>query len=184
MSASKGESEQSQNIWQGQEPYLRDLYRQGQQTLPGAIDLNEQLMAGIMPAYQNILSPGTNPYLQQMGEAGLNQLQQGFEQTMGGIQGDAAMTGNLGSSRTGMREGMASQALAQSSQDFLANLYGGQYQSDMNRQLSAIRLGPQLANQPFAPLAGYAGLIGSPTTLSSGSSKSKAAGYTPQRPTT
>lgn len=182
MSASKGESEQSTGVWKGQKPFLRDLYQQGQQTLPGAIDLNEQLMGSILPAYQNILSGGPNPYLQQMGQAGLDQLQQNFGQTQANIRGNAAQTMNLGSSRQGVAEGLAAQQMTTESSNFLNQLYGGQYQADMNRQLGAIGLGQQLAQQPYAPLAGYSNIIGQPVTVGSGSSKSKAAGYTPTPP--
>lgn len=88
--------------------------------------------------YQDLMNAGPNPYLSQMAGAGLYDLGRTFrEDIMPSIQNQAEFSGGLGGSRQGIAEGLAAERTARAAGDYLANLYGGQYQSDMNRRLLA-----------------------------------------------
>jgi len=175
MSGGKSQSSgrQEQNVWGAQSPYLQDIYAQSGGALQQAQATNQQMMPGIEQSYQNMINPQGNPYLDQMAQSGLGQLQQNFGQTLSQIRGGAAAGGSLGGSRQGVAEGIASQDMGTQANNFLGNLYGGQYQADQNRALGGLGMAGQITNQAFAPLAGQASLIGGPTVLGSGSNESK-----------
>lgn len=108
------------------------------------------IATGTAPAFDTLNSlqnPMGNPYLDQMAGSGLNNLYQQYSQNvMPAIGNSAEMGGGLGGSRQGIAQGLATQGLLDSSSDYLTNLYGGQYQSDMDRALQAadVSLGQQL----------------------------------------
>jgi len=174
-STSQARQNSQQSIWGAQSPYLEDLYAQGQQALGGAIEQNNQMIPGIQEAFGNQLNPQGNPYLGDMAESGLGQLQQNFGQTLSQIRGGAVSTGSLGGSRQGVAEGIAARDMGTQATNFMSSLFGNNYQQDQNRSLSALQLAPQMANQQFAPLAGYQQLLGGPVALnqSQGRSESK-----------
>ncbi len=173
--SSKSRSRNEQNVWQNQAPYLQDLFQQGQQNLPNARQRTEQLMGEAMPVWQGMLNPNLNPYARQMAQTGLDQMNQNFsENVLPNIQRQAIGGMNLGGSRQGIAEGMAAQGLQEQQAKYLNNFYGGQYQADQQRALQALGMLPALQQMNWADLQGYAGLIGSPTTLGRGRSNSKA----------
>ena len=97
------------------------------------------IMSGRDPNMQAFSQFGAgNPYLDQMATAGMNQINRNFtENLMPAIKGNAIGTGGLFGSRQGVAEGQAAGYANQQASDFIGNLYGGQYQSDMNRGLAA-----------------------------------------------
>jgi hypothetical protein len=119
----------------GQE-YGYQGYNQGQQYLGQAMgglgnasDLNNQAMMQLGSPYmrqvQNTLSNMQNPGVDPMMSVYARQLGQNFnEQIMPGMRGDAAVSGQLGSSRAGIGQGLAAARAAQQLQDFGAQLYG------------------------------------------------------------
>lgn len=179
MAGSKQQSESgsTQGVWQGQSPYLSGLYQQGQANLGGAMGNTQNMMNTIMPAWQNQINPQGNPYLAQMGQSGLDQLNRNFQNNiMPGITSGAMGSGSLGSSRQGIAQGLAAQGVAQAGGDFLNNLYGQQYQQDQNRAMSAMQMLPMLQGSQWGDLQNLAGIIGGPTVLGESSSNSKRIG--------
>ena len=176
MSLGKGgtESQSTTDVWSQQAPYLQDLYSQAQSFLPQAQQGNQGMMDAAQGAWQNALSPQTNPYLQQMGQTGLDQINRNLTQDILPAIGNEAMGGmNLGSSRHGIAEGLATQGAQIAGGDFLTNLYGGQYQGDQNRALGALAMTPSMQNMQWNPLQQYAGLLGGPVTTGQSASDSK-----------
>ncbi len=177
MSASKGESQNTstQNVWGTQQPYLQDLYSQGQGVLDQATQQNNAMMPQLDQAYGNALNPQGNPYLDQQVQGGLGQLQQNFGQTLSQIRGNAVNAGSLGGSRQGVAEGIAARDMGTQANNFVSGMYGQNYQADQNRSMQALQMAPQMAVQQFAPLSGYQQILGAPTVLgqSQGDSKSK-----------
>ena len=175
MSMGKSKSSSQQGVWGAQQPFLQDLYRQAQNYLPQAQQQMGGLQGQMGQALTGFINPTGNPYLDQMAQAGLGRLNQNYQQNILPAIGSAGVqAGNLGSSRHGVAQGLAAQQQQQASQDYLTNLYGQQYQQDMNRALGATAMLPQLGQMGWQPLQQYAHLIGRPTTLgqSQGSSKS------------
>lgn len=99
------------------------------------------IAGGYNPAFgtmNDLQQGGTNPYLQQMGQSGLDQMFQNYSRNVNpNITGGAEMSGGMGGSRQGIAEGNALGDLFSGGYNFLGNLYGGQYQSDQNRRLAA-----------------------------------------------
>lgn len=88
--------------------------------------------------YSALQNPMGNPYLDQMAGRGMNNLFQNYAQNyLPSVTNEAVASGGLGGSRQGIAQGVGYQGLMDSAGDYLTNLYGGQYQSDMNRALSA-----------------------------------------------
>lgn len=109
---------------------------------PGeASDFAKNLLSGDTQGMQSLLgmmNPQQNPYLDQMVQSASRGLIQNYgENVLPGIQGQATAAGHYGSSRQGIAEGIAARGLTDSLSDISTGLYGGQYQSDMNRALSA-----------------------------------------------
>ncbi len=183
LSKSEGQGNQAsdQSVWGAQSPYLQDLFAQGQNALGVAQEQNNQLMPQVTSAYENALNPQGNPYLDQMAQSGLGQLQQNFGQTLSQIRDGAVNTGSLGGARQGVAEGIAARDMGTQATNFTSALYGNNYQQDQNRALTAVNMAPQVANQAFSPLSGYQQVLGSPTVLGQSrgttSSKSKAGAY-------
>jgi hypothetical protein len=97
--------------------------------LGNASDLNNQAMMQLGSPYmqqvQSTLSNMQNPGVDPLMSVYARQLGQNFnEQIMPGMRGDAAVSGQLGSSRAGIGQGLAAARTAQQLQDFGAQLYG------------------------------------------------------------
>lgn len=113
----------------------------------------ESLSFGLSP---DILSPETNPYLAQQGEAITQRLGQSYaEQIMPGIRGGAQAAGQYGGSRQGVAEGIASRGLLQAQGDALSQLYGGAYGQGLSAMGRAQALAPSIQNLGLAPSQTY-----------------------------
>ena len=86
---------------------------------------------------QGLQQMGTNPYLAQQGQAGLDILNRNYDRNLGQISGDAVASGSLGGSRQGVAQAEALQNNQLASNDFISQLYGGQYQADQNRAMQS-----------------------------------------------
>jgi hypothetical protein len=171
-STSSGESERSSQIAPGQQPFLQDLYNQGQQQFQG-FQANQGIADSALGGFNQQLNAGSgpNPYLNDMTQVFRDQLGQA-NQASGG---QAGLTGGFG----GGRQGVAEHLNAQSFQSNVGNFLGQQYQGDQNRfaqqQGNALgQAGNVLNVQPYQQqqqaLGNYAGVVGGPTVLGEGSS--------------
>lgn len=171
-SGSEGQS--TSDVWRTQQPYLEQLYSQASGMLPG---MNREAAGFAGPAqgaWEQMINPQGNPYLEGMGQAGLDQISRNFNQNiMPGIRNEAMGGMNLGSSRQGVAEGIAAGEATRAGTDFLTNLYGNQYQMDQNRALGALLNTGQVQNIPWQALQNYGGLIGAPTKTGQSTSESK-----------
>ena len=179
MSGSKSdaESQSTTDVWNQQTPYLQDLYSQAQAGVPGSQQMAGDLTGQIMQPWQQAMNPQGNPYLEQMGQSGLDQLNRNFTQNIMPAISNEAMGGmNLGSSRQGVAEGIAAQGNQLAGADYLTKLYGGQYQQDQNRAMQAMQMGPMFQQMQNNPLQQYAALLGAPTKTGQSTSNSKGMG--------
>lgn len=143
------------NVWGPQSPYLQDLYARSQDlSMKPTNGLYRLDQAGqLLKVGQGYLGAGAD----QIGQAnaGLGQMA-GFvpgqmnpqlaaygrqvsdmynQQIAPQLRGNAAVAGQLGSSRAGLAEATAAGQVQRNLQDFA----GEQYQQDMNRQLQALQ---------------------------------------------
>lgn len=120
---------------------IRPQYRAPGDVTMGAVQgmvdrsMNDPLQTGAEQYMQNVLGGGVNPYLSQMYDQAAGKVRSSLDSQFeragryGGAEHEMAMGGALG--------------------DLATNLYGGQYQSDMDRRMQAAQVAPGL---------GYAGL--------------------------
>lgn len=168
MSKTDSSSKQASNVWGQQSPYLLDLYQRGADLL-GQFQPNQSVTDPAMAAWQQQLQPQGNPHLEAM----TAQYQQALGQLNQSAGGQAAGAGVYGGARHGVQQHLNQQNIGNQ----LGNFMGAQYQADMNRAQGALQMAPQMLGmtpygQQQAALQNYAGLIGRPTVLGSGSSKS------------
>lgn len=91
----------------------------------------------------NIWDPSVNPYLQGAVDASVRPIYQNLnESTLPTIRGEAVTTGNFGSSRQGIAEGLASGRASQAAGDTASKLVQSQYETNVNAQLKAMGLVP------------------------------------------
>lgn len=92
----------------------------------------------------DILHPGSNPALQGAIDASTRPLYQNLtEQILPSIRGEANTTGNIGSSRQGIAEGLASRGTQQAAGDVASKVAFSGYQSGLDAQMRALGLLPQ-----------------------------------------
>jgi len=179
VSSSDSSSSQQSEIWSGQRPFLRGLYRAGAEQIE-AFQPNQQIAQGTIGALEQGLGAGSgpNPYLDDMTQRFRNEL--GYANQQSG--GQAGLTGGFG----GGRQGVAEHLNAQQYQSNVGNFLGGQYQQDQNRfaqeRQSAIGqaggvLGLQDYGQQQGALGDFSRLIGGPAILGSGSSSGGSQGF-------
>ena len=164
-----GSNQQTQNPWsqQLQGGFANDSYMQN--FLQGGM----QGEGEVFDSLRGLMNPEGNPYMQQMGQYGLDQMNQNFQNNiMPGINTNAVFSGGLGGSRQGIAQGSAASGIANESANYLNNFYGSQYQSDMNRAAQATGMFGDLQSQAGQ---GYQGLLGMQDT-----NQANALGMTPQ----
>jgi hypothetical protein len=89
---------------------------------------------GTMGPQLNPTAP-SNPWLQQQGQGIMNQTNQMLGQNLLGIQGNSVASGGLGGSRQGVAQGTAMGQASNYLSANLADMYGGAYESDANRNM-------------------------------------------------
>lgn len=100
----------------------------------GGLDLTSSLQ-------QSLQGGALNPYLGQIADAATRESTRQFQtQIMPSINSGAAATGNVGSSRQGVAQGLAAQGLQQQQGDVLAQLYGNAFNQGAQERQGAQQL--------------------------------------------
>lgn len=128
----------------------------GQQSALGAAGTQGTLATNAANANNNLLTniwdPATNPNLKNAVDASVRPItQQLTESTLPAIRGDAVTTGNFGSSRQGIAEGLASRGASQAAGDTAAKVVQNEYDTNINAQLKALGLVPNTQSAQLAP---------------------------------
>lgn len=211
VGGSKSKQTSSSNVWGEQAPYLTDLYGRAkaqsmwpainptQQTgynmalgfaNTGAPDIYNQSM-GAFSSGLNAADVNNNPYLSRAMNAAIRPLSQQYsEQVLPGIRNDAIGAGQLGSSRQGVAEGIASRGYLDAMGDITSRMGSAAYDTGLQAQLQTLGMAPSMMNLGLAPsniyqdvgtqmqaapwqqLQQYSGLLGSPTILQQSTGKS------------
>jgi len=164
--------------WAPQIPYLRNLFGRAENLYaegPGLPGPNPMEFAGneLMRSYAmgpmaesasralasnaflmnpDILSPDSNPYLRQYMDAVSGQILQGLtESALPAISGGAAATGNIGSSRQGIAEALATQRALREIGTATSGLASGAYGQGLQAMLQAQSLAPSIGAYGLAP---------------------------------
>lgn len=100
----------------------------------------------------DVLRPETNPALSQYIQTATQPIYDTLlTQTLPAIRGQAATTGNFGSSRQGIAEGLASRGASQAAGNVAANIANAGYTSGLDALLKGYSLLPQTTNLQLAP---------------------------------
>jgi len=188
---SNSKSQNGQNIWGPQAAGLTNLYGQGadlaanqQAGMGGVNDWFSQMQGGAMPAFQGLLQGAQNPWLQGMADTAMGSVARNFNsQIMPGLIGGANQAGQLGGSRSGLMQDFAGGEAMRAMGDVANNIYGNAWNSGLNAQQGALGMIPQMSNlgmgqmnAQWLPLMNQKQLLGQPTPLSWGNSKSSSYG--------
>ena len=203
MSGSLGKSKSgqssrsTQDVWEPQQGYLTDLYGQaqnlyGQDSGRMGTQMQEQYaqspelqqtIGGAQRALGFNLDPsnaGNNPYLQRAMQSAIRPLTQNYqENVLSGITDQAVQSGQSGSSRQGIAEGIAGRGYLDQVGDITSQMAYGDYGAGMDRMGRAIDQAGAVANLGMMPsgmmrdagledwrnIERYKGVIGAPTTL-------------------
>lgn len=100
----------------------------------------------------DIWNPASNPYLSQAVDASVRPIsQQLTESALPAIRGEAQKTGNFGSSRQGIAEGLASGRASQAIGDTASKLVQSQYDTNIRAQLQAMGMAPMVQQANLQP---------------------------------
>ena len=120
----------------------------GQNQVLGAVPAINNVASNVANANNfytsgDIWNPASNPNLQGAIDASVRPIYQNLtEQTLPAIGHDATSTGNFGSSRQGIAEGLAARGASQAAGDTASKLAQSQYDTNVNAQLKAEALSP------------------------------------------
>ncbi len=135
-----------------------------QQLLGPATDASNQVVSNAMEfqkfAQGAALFPETNPALQSNIEGAIRPLFENFQTSvLPSIRSEAVQAGQLGGSRQGIAEGIATRSLANASGDIASTMANQAFQTGSDNALRAQLFSPELAGLPFgAPqVAGQVG---------------------------
>lgn len=141
-------------------PGFNSIQQQGQQLgIDAALgDLSNLASSGIGASSFLLdpanLDPASNPFLQGTIDAAIRPLTQQFtESVLPGIRGEAITAGQLGGSRQGVAEGIASRGFTDAIGDVTSGIAGQNFQQAQNRMLQALGLLPQTQSAVLAPSA-------------------------------
>ncbi len=168
--------------WEGQQPYLKDLFSEAQNffqgsrpdlgasqalgkegiaSLTGAAETVQPYITGAQGAGQRLisgefLSPDANPafqqYLQTSNDAITKQFTEGL---LPGLTSGAAASGNIGSSRQGVAEGLAAGKTLDALQRNTAQLTSSAYGQGLDAYIKGLSLAPQTAGLSSLPASYY-----------------------------
>lgn len=100
----------------------------------------------------DIWNPASNPHLQGTIDAATRPIVRSFTEGVApAIRGEAVSTGNFGSSRQGIAEGVAAGRTAEAVGDTTAKITSDLYRSNLDAQLKALGLAPQTQQLQLAP---------------------------------
>lgn len=193
---SKGSGSQTQTTksepWEGQAPYLRDLYSKAQalpvqqfytgQTYANPSDLTfqaEQLaqqaalgpqstIAGsIIPSIQEqLMSPAqrfNDPLLQESLRAGLRPMEESASRLLQQARRDATGAGQLGGTRQGILESEVLKDLLTKQSDVASKLYGDVYGDTLSAQARGLAFAPQAMSTLMQPSASLSNIAAAQT---------------------
>lgn len=132
------------------------LQTQGQNAVLGATGQQQQVANNAGNATNFLLGPAldvnSNPYLQSAIAAGVRPIQENLvESTLPAIRSEAATTGNFGSSRQGIAEGLAAKGASQAIADTSARMASDAYNTGIGAMQNAIQLSPQTMANYLTP---------------------------------
>lgn len=128
-------STEQEQAWQ-----MLSEYAQGgaQELASSALGANQFLMD------PSILSPDSNPYLGAVGDTITRRVNENLTQNiLPSVRGGAVSAGQVGSSRQGIAEGLATQGAQTASGDALADLYSAAYGQGLEAMTRGVALAPQ-----------------------------------------
>ena len=193
---SKGSAPSTQTMksepWEGQAPYLRDLYSKAQalpvqQFFPGqtyaspsdltfqAEQLAEQAALGpqttiagsILPSIQEqLMSPAqrfSDPLLQESLRAGLRPMEESASRLLQQARRGATEAGQLGGSRQGILESEVIKDLLTKQSDVASKLYGDVYGDTLSAQARALAFAPQAMSSLMQPSASLSNIAAAQT---------------------
>ena len=193
---SKGSAPSTQTTksepWEGQAPYLRDLYSKAQalptqQFFPGqtfaspsdltfqAEQLAEQAALGpqttiagsILPSIQEqLMSPAqrfSDPLLQESLRAGLRPMEESASRLLQQARRDATGAGQLGGTRQGILESEVLKDLLTKQSDVASRLYGDVYGDTLSSQSRALAFAPSAMSTLMQPSASLANIAAAQT---------------------
>jgi len=194
MSKGSAPSTQTQKSepWEGQQPYLRDLYSQAQalptqqfypgQTFASPSDLTfqaEQLaqqaalgpqstIAGsIIPSIQEqLMSPAqrfNDPLLQESLRAGLRPMEESASRLLQQARRNATKAGQLGGTRQGILESEVIKDLLTKQSDVASRLYGDVYGDTLSAQARGLAFAPQAMSSLMQPSASLSNIAAAQT---------------------
>lgn len=138
--------------------------QQGQSMALGAAPAQAELAANAARTSNflmggDIWKPENNPALQGAIGAATRPITQALtEQQLPALRGEAVTTGNFGSSRQGIAEGLASGRASQAIGDTASKLVNQQYETNINAQLKAMGLLPTVQGAQVAPAVTTSGV--------------------------
>lgn len=142
----------NQSGFAGQDP----LQSEGQNNALLAASGLSPLINGAQSANQfllgDVLNPASNPFLQSTASAATRPIFEGLTQNiLPAIRGGAAGTGNVGSSRQGIAEGLASQGALRSAGDASSSIFSNAYGQGLGALVQGLGLAPQTAQLGLLP---------------------------------
>lgn len=100
----------------------------------------------------DIWNPSSNPNLQGAIDAAVRPVTQQYQETvLPGIRGEAGRTGNVGSTRAGVAEGIAARGYGDTVADTAAKITQQQYGTNVDAQLKAMGLVPTVQSAQTVP---------------------------------
>lgn len=100
----------------------------------------------------NIWDPSANPALAGAVDAAVRPIYDNLdERVLPGIRGEAVQSGNFGSSRQGIAEGLATREASRAAGDTASKLVQSQYDTNVNAQLKAMGLVPTIQGAQTVP---------------------------------
>lgn len=135
-----------QNIALGAAPVQADIAASG-------ADANRFFTSG------DIWNPSSNPYLASSVDAATRPIYEGLtEKVLPAIRGEAVTTGNFGSSRQGIAEGIASREASRAAGDTASKLVTDAYKTNVDAQLKAMGLLPTVQGALTTPATTISGV--------------------------
>lgn len=129
----------------------------GQEQVLGAAPIQRDLATSAAGANQfytggSIWDPASNPNLRGAIDASVRPIYENLtEKALPAIRGEAVTTGNFGSSRQGIAEGIATREASRAAGDAASKLAQNQYETNVNAQLKAMGLLPTVQAAQTTP---------------------------------
>ena len=193
---SKGSGSQTQTTksepWEGQAPYLRDIFSQAQnmtpqqfypdqtyanpddillraeqigeqQALGGQTDIANALVPGFTSLMQDPSTRFANPMFQNALRAGLNPIEESTSRLLQQARRGATGAGQLGGTRQGILEAEVLKDMLTKQSDVASKLYGDVYGDTLSAQARGLAFAPQAMSTLMQPSASLANIAAAQT---------------------